>query len=234
MQPLQLKTRNRTGPFSWRAAALFILTGGGIILYFRNEKARLERERVAQLTKGVGKPKVGGPFELKDLKGNTFTEKDLEGKYSFVYFGFTHCPDICPDELDKMAEIIDIVKARGGPVMRPVFITCDPVRDTPEVLKSYLQEFHKDIIGLTGTYKQIKDVCKAYRVYFSTPENVKPDEDYLVDHSIYFYLMDPEGDFVECVGRNDTSESAAQLIMAHIKDWKRSGKPLDTAPDPEN
>lgn len=90
-----------------------------------------------------------------------------------------------------MAQIIDKVKAKfgGQSVMRPVFITCDPVRDTPQVVKKYLAEFHQDIIGLTGTYQQVKNVCKAYRVYFSTPENVTPDEDYLVDHSIYFYLM---------------------------------------------
>ena len=108
-----------------------------------------------------------------------------------VYFGFTHCPDICPDELDKMAEIIDGVKkeTNGENVFLPVFITCDPVRDTPEVLRSYLQEFHTGIIGLTGTYEQVKNVCKQYRVYFSTPQNVTPGEDYLVDHSIYFYLM---------------------------------------------
>ncbi|KAI5303210.1 hypothetical protein KEM56_007792 [Ascosphaera pollenicola] len=248
----QLKARNSTGPFSWKAGVLFIATGGAMILYFKSEKARLEREHIAQLTKGTGKPKVGGPFVLKDLKGQTFTEENLKGKYSFVYFGFTHCPDICPDELDKMAEIIDKVKEKAGHVMRPVFITCDPVRDTPEVLKEYLQEFHTDLIGLTGTYHQVKDVCKKYRVYFSTPENVKPDEDYLVDHSIYFYLMgeciqklviawvfaddrtDPEGDFVECIGRNDTPESASELILSHINDWKRAKKPLDTTPEPAN
>lgn len=108
-----------------------------------------------------------------------------------MYFGFTHCPDICPDELDKMAKIIDNVKEQcgGKTLMRPVFITCDPARDTPTVLRNYLAEFHPDIIGLTGTYQQIKNVCKQYRVYFSTPQNVKPGEDYLVDHSIYFYLM---------------------------------------------
>lgn len=71
----------------------------------------------------------------------------------------------------------------------PVFITCDPARDTPSVLKSYLSEFHPGIVGLTGTWEQIKDVCKKYRVYFSTPEGAKPGMDYLVDHSIYFYLM---------------------------------------------
>ncbi|BCS22813.1 SCO family protein [Aspergillus puulaauensis] len=224
----QLRARNSTGPFSWKAALLFVLTGAGMIVYFRVEKERLERKRIAEMSKGVGRPKVGGPFVLRDLKGEIFTEEALKGRYSFVYFGFTHCPDICPDELDKMAEIIDKVKeANGGEnVFVPVFITCDPVRDTPEVLQTYLQEFHKDIVGLTGTYDQVKQVCKAYRVYFSTPRDVKPGEDYLVDHSIYFYLMDPEGDFVECIGRQDTPESATKTIMQHINDWKREGRPL--------
>lgn len=113
-----------------------------------------------------------------------------------VYFGFTHCPDICPDELDKMAVIIDKVReeAKSDAVFQPVFITCDPSRDTPEVLRTYLKEFHSGIMGLTGTYEQVKHVCKQYRVYFSTPRDVKPGEDYLVDHSIYFYLM---GEFVD-------------------------------------
>lgn len=90
-----------------------------------------------------------------------------------------------------MADIIDKVREKfgGKQVMRPIFITCDPARDTPEVLRRYLREFHPEIIGLTGTYEQVKDVCKQYRVYFSTPKDIKPGEDYLVDHSIYFYLM---------------------------------------------
>ncbi|KAB8236995.1 SCO family protein [Aspergillus alliaceus] len=224
----QLKARNSTGPFSWKSALLFVITGGAMIIYFRVEKERLARKRVAEMSKGVGRPKVGGPFVLKDLNGNQYTEENLKGKYSFVYFGFTHCPDICPDELDKMAEIIDNVKeaTKGENVFLPVFVTCDPVRDTPEVLRSYLQEFHKDIVGLTGTYEQVKHMCKQYRVYFSTPQNVNPGDDYLVDHSIYFYLMDPDGDFVECIGRQDTPESATRVIMEHINDWKREGKPL--------
>jgi len=149
----------------------------------------MQRKRVAEHSKSVGRPLVGGPFKLIDHDGHEFTEQNLKGKYSLVYFGFTNCPDICPEELDKMAGMIDKVKATHGTVMRPVFITCDPARDTPEVTKHYLADFHEDILGLTGTYDAVKSMCKAYRVYFSTPQDVQPGQDYLVDHSIYFYLM---------------------------------------------
>ncbi|KAM3071721.1 Cu-binding protein, variant 2 [Clarireedia jacksonii] len=187
----------------------------------------MERKRVAEAAKGVGRPKVGGPFELVDHEGRRFTDADMKGRYSLVYFGFTHCPDICPEELDKMAQMIDIVNAShttnnpsSTPPLLPVFITCDPARDTPAVLKTYLKEFHPDIIGLTGTWEQIKDVCKKYRVYFSTPAGVQKGQDYLVDHSIYFYLMDPEGDFVEAIGRQHSPQQAAKIISEHVGDWR--------------
>ncbi|SLM38039.1 protein sco1 [Lasallia pustulata] len=113
----------------------------------------------------------------------------------------------------------------------PIFITCDPARDTPAVLKSYLAEFHPAMVGLTGTWEQVKAVCKAYRVYFSTPPNVKPGQDYLVDHSIYFYLMDPEGDFVEAIGRQHSAEQAARIIKEHMGDWRDGVKksPIEAA-----
>lgn len=88
-----------------------------------------------------------------------------------------------------MADMIDRVKAKCGDVLLPIMITCDPARDKPEVLRPYLKEFHPDIIGLTGEYEDIKQTCKEYRVYFSTPPELIPGQDYLVDHSIYFYLM---------------------------------------------
>lgn len=99
-----------------------------------------------------------------------------------------------------MAQMVELVKEACGDVMRPVFVTCDPARDTPEVVKAYLNEFHPDLIGLTGTWEQVKAVCKLYRVYFSTPPNVLPGQDYLVDHSIYFYLMGRESGLA-CGGR---------------------------------
>ncbi|KAI9841277.1 MAG: Cu-binding protein [Sclerophora amabilis] len=207
-------------PFSWKSGLLFLFSGGGLIVYFRHEKARMERKRIAEATKGIGKPKVGGPFELVDQNGQVFSSEDMKGKYALVYFGFTHCPDICPEELDKMANMIDLVKQRSGNVMRPIFVTCDPARDSPGVVKSYLAEFHPDLIGLSGSWEQVKSICKLYRVYFSTPPNVKPGQDYLVDHSIYFYLMDPEGDFVEAIGKQHTAEQAATIITNHVGDWR--------------
>jgi protein SCO1/2 len=147
-----------------------------------------------------------------------------------------------------MAEMIDRVKAECGEVLTPIMITCDPARDTPPVLKPYIKEFHPDLVGLTGDWESIKQTCKEYRVYFSTPPNIKPGQDYLVDHSIYFYLMggsfillllidkqsaniifllDPEGDFVEAIGRNFTAEQAAKVIRDHVNDWTG---PLDRKP----
>lgn len=235
----QIKARNKGGPFNLTAAVLFIATAGGLWTYFTYEKERMARKRIAEQTKGVGKPKVGGPFELVDQDGKVFSSNDLLGKYSLVYFGFSHCPDICPDELDKMALMYDKVRESCGDVLIPLMITCDPARDSPAVLKEYLAEFHPHFVGLTGSHEQIKDTCKAYRVYFSTPKDVAPGQDYLVDHSIYFYLMgewqhrdqkeialiisrvDPEGDFVEAIGRNFTADQAAKVIADHVKDWEK-------------
>lgn len=158
-------------------------------LYFRHEKERMTRARLVEQNKGIGRPLVGGPFSLTDTRGATFTHENLKGKYALVYFGFTNCPDICPEELDKMAEVIEMVKVKHGNALRPVFVTCDPARDSPAIIKRYLEEFHPDIVGLTGSYEDVKQTCKKYRVYFSTPQDVKPGQDYLVDHSIYFFLM---------------------------------------------
>ncbi|KAF6812335.1 Protein SCO1, mitochondrial [Colletotrichum sojae] len=215
----EAKSRHRSGPFSWKAGLLFVGTAGGLTWYFEHEKQRMERKRIAESTKGIGRPKVGGAFELIDQDGNKFTSEDMKGRYALVYFGFTHCPDICPDELDKMAQMFDLVEEKRPGSLLPIFITCDPARDDPKVVKEYLSEFHPKFIGLTGTYDEIKAMCKLYRVYFSTPQHVKPGQDYLVDHSIYFYLMDPEGDFVEALGRQHSPTAAAKVILDHMNDW---------------
>lgn len=200
---------------SWKAAALMIIVGGGLWFFFTREKKRIQVQQEAEQNRGYGKPLVGGPFSLIDTEGNEFTEQDLKGQFSIIYFGFTHCPDICPDELDKLGAWLDQFKREGYKV-KPVFITCDPARDTPAVIKEYLTDFHPDIIGLTGTYEQVKNACKQYRVYFSTPKDVKPGQDYLVDHSIFFYLMDSDGEFVDALGRNYDNETGPLRIKEQI------------------
>lgn len=220
----EAKSRYRSGPFSWKAGVLFVATAGLLMWYFEFEKERMHRKRIADSTKGVGRPKVGGDFELIDQTGKRFTSADMSGRYALVYFGFSHCPDICPDELDKMAQMFDKVQEQRPGGLLPIFVTCDPARDTPKVLAEYLAEFHPKFIGLTGSYEDIKAMCKKYRVYFSTPQNVQPGQDYLVDHSIYFYLMDPEGNFVEALGRQHSPTAGAKLIIDHMNDWSGSWK----------
>ncbi|AOW05821.1 SCO1/SenC-domain-containing protein [Yarrowia lipolytica] len=218
--PGEMHRRQYKGIFDFKVFALFVASGVGIYWFFQSEKAKVTQRREAEANRGYGKPLVGGPFVLQDHKGGIFSSEDLKGKFSLLYFGFSMCPDICPDELDKMAIMIDEVNKSNPGQLQPLFITCDPARDSPEVLEEYLSEFHPQILGLTGTYDEIKQTCKAYRVYFSTPPNVKPGQDYLVDHSIFFYLMDPEGQFLDVLGRNLTAEEAVAKIREDIKTWE--------------
>ncbi|KAG4304114.1 hypothetical protein PORY_002478 [Pneumocystis oryctolagi] len=218
-----LRNKEKIGPFTWKSGALFLLTGAGLTWYFKNEKEKMQQRRKENQNRSIGNAKIGGPFELTDHNGKNVTNKDFLGKYMLIYFGFTRCPDICPEELDKMASIINCLLYVNNKknAITPIFITCDPNRDTPSLIKEYLQEFHPQIIGLTGTYESIKAVCKAYRVYFSTPPDIKPGDDYLVDHSIFFYLMNPDGQFQEVFGRHYTAEQIGEKILQHVYNWEK-------------
>lgn len=218
----ETNARNRAavGVFSWKAAALFVATGGGLYYYFTTEKAKVEeRKRQQAADAKVGRPKVGGPFQLTSHENKPFTEADLLGKWSLIYFGFTRCPDICPEELDKMGEVVEAIDTSHGPIVQPVFISCDPARDSVPVVKKYIAEFHPRLIGLTGTYEQVKAACKAYRVYFSTPPNASENDDYLVDHSIFFYLMDPKGQFVDAFGKSQTADVVKEKVVKAIREY---------------
>lgn len=120
---------------------MFSATGVGLWMYYRNERNKhLESRGKLEVAGQVGSPQIGGPFTLIDANGRDFSDKDFLGKYYLLYFGFTHCPDICPEELSKIAEAVEIVKKSDPKAsLLPVFITCDPERDTPEVIKSYLK-----------------------------------------------------------------------------------------------
>ncbi|KAF8075973.1 SCO1/SenC-domain-containing protein [Lyophyllum atratum] len=203
-------------------AALFIIAGIGLFYYFRYEKVRLlEQREQERASKQYGRPQIGGPFNLTTPEGQPFTEQDLQGKWPLVYFGFTNCPDICPEELDKMTAVLNVIEEEHGKIFQPVFISVDPARDTPSRVGTYLKDFHPSFVGLVGTYDATKAVCKAYRVYFSTPPNADPAGDYLVDHSIFVYLLDPHGKFVEAFGQAVPKEDIIAKVGEVVEEWKK-------------
>ncbi|KAG0698007.1 SCO1/SenC-domain-containing protein [Suillus ampliporus] len=210
------------GVFTPKAAALFVATGVGLFYYFRHEKQKLLEQRQKELeSRSVGRPHVGGPFTLTTHENKSFSDKDLLGKWNFVYFGFTNCPDICPAELDKIGAVLTSLEKDYGSIFQPVFISVDPARDSISQMKTYLDDFHPRIIGLTGDYATVKSTCKAYRVYFSTPPNADPKGDYLVDHSIYVYLMDPNGQFVEAFGQSSTPDEVVERVKKEISEFEK-------------
>jgi cytochrome oxidase Cu insertion factor (SCO1/SenC/PrrC family) len=153
---------------------------------------------------------VGGPFTLTDQTGRKVTEKDFLGKYLLVFFGYTYCPDICPTELQVMSAALDSLGPKADAI-QPVFITVDPQRDTPEVLKQYIGNFHPRLVGLTGTPEEIASVAKTYRVFFSRVDNSAPDT-YLMDHSTIMYLMDPQGKFLKHFSYSTDSAALAKAL----------------------
>lgn len=142
----------------------------------------------------TGKALIGGAFEALDHNGNPYTDQDMLGHYSIVYFGFTHCPDICPTGLLKIANALDAMGSDGEQIV-PYFVSVDPERDTPEILAQYITHFHPRLIGITGTIEQVDTIAKAYKVYYQRQESDSA-LGYLVDHSGFMYLMDPDGEYV--------------------------------------
>jgi protein SCO1/2 len=145
---------------------------------------------------GSGVALVGGPFSLTNQDGKKVSEKDFLGKHMLVFFGYTYCPDICPTELQVMMAALDTLGPDAEKI-QPVFVSVDPERDTPEVLKSYVENFGPRLIGLTGTPEEIAGIAKAYRAYYAKAPNPSAPESYLMDHSSIIYLMGPDGRFVK-------------------------------------
>jgi protein SCO1 len=151
--------------------------------------------RGGQPVQSSGTALVGGPFSLVGADGKTVTDADFRGRYMLVFFGFTHCPDICPAELQVIAQALDKLGGKGKKVV-PVFITLDPERDTPKAMAEYVKSFGPNFVGLTGSPEAIAAAARAYRVAYAKVENKESAGDYSVDHSALVYLMDPEGKYV--------------------------------------
>jgi protein SCO1 len=164
-------------------------------------------------TRPGGVAQVGGPFTLVDKNGRAVTEKELRGKPYLVFFGFTHCPDVCPTKLFEISEVLRATGERGRD-LRALFITVDPERDTPEALKSYLGSFDERIVGLTGTPAAIQDTIKAFKAYARKVPT--KDGDYTMEHTALVYLMDRKGNFVGSFNLNRAPGDAAQELLRQL------------------
>lgn len=161
-----------------------------------------------------GPASIGGPFTLVDEDGRTVTDKDVMTKPSLVYFGYTFCPDICPTDLARNAEAVDLLAAKGFDVT-PVFISVDPHRDTPERLKEWTDLLHPKMIGLTGSKEQIDAVAKEYRTYYEVPKDTS-DPYYIVGHQTQTFLMSPTKGFLEFFSSPDTPEKIAETTACFL------------------
>ena len=173
-------------------------------------------ETFAQCRGGTvaGDAAIGGPFELVNGDGETVTDKDVITKPSLLYFGYTFCPDVCPFDVARNADAVDMLEEMGH-VVTPVFITIDPNRDTPEVVKDYAFNMHERMIALTGSDEQIANVSSAYRTYYNAHD--QSDEYYLVDHSTFSYLVLPEHGFVDFFRRDMSADAMAERISCFVE-----------------
>eukprot|EP00249_Psilotum_nudum_P010193 c22393_g1_i1 orf=100-1116(+) len=207
---------------AWTSFGAFVMTVAGYFMYHSSErKGPITATRPSSIhsTPVVGKVAIGGPFRLVKHEGNIVTDRDFVGHWSVLYFGYTSCPDNCPEELQKLAEAVEKIDTRVNEKVVPVFVTIDPERDTGEQIQAYIGEFHPVFVGLTGTVDAIRQVAREFRVYYKKIED--EGSDYLVDHSHTMYLMDPNMEFVKFFGRDYSADDLTDAIVLEIKKARR-------------
>lgn len=180
-----------------------IVLGGAILL------------QLSGISGGPAPSAIGGPFTLTDHNGNTFTEKDLAGKPTLIFFGFTYCPDICPTTLFEVSEVLRAAGSDADKV-RVLFVSVDPDRDTASALKDYLSSFDDRIIGLRGTQEQTDAIASAYKVYARKIPTGDAPEDYTMDHTAIVYLLDKQGRFVNAFNLQRPPEEAARDLGRYL------------------
>lgn len=200
----------------WAAgvAALALLVGVAFVIFAPRSDDKFAQCRTSVIAGGA--ETLGGPFTLMDENGVTVTDKEVIDQPTLLYFGYAFCPDVCPLDNARNAEAVEVLESRGT-IVKPVFISVDPERDTPELLRDFTDNLHPRMLGLTGTEAQILAASKAYRTYFKKQEPDAGDEDYyLIDHSTFTYLVLPEDGFVEFFRREVTPEQMADRVQCFL------------------
>lgn len=165
---------------------------------------------------GTGEVAIGGNFTLVDGDGKTYQARDFRGKYMLVYFGFTHCPDICPTTLLMMSNALEQLGDEARDVV-PIFITLDPERDTPKTVKTYARNFSETMLGLTGTLEQVKQAAHAYKVFFTKVRTEDSAAGYMIDHSGFIYLMGKDGKYLTHFSHNMPMQALVSAIRKHVR-----------------
>jgi len=156
---------------------------------------------------------IGGPFQLTDQHGNSVTDKNLKGKPTLIFFGYTHCPDVCPTSLFEISEVLRAL-GKDSDKVNAVFISVDPERDTQAAMKDYLSSFDPHLEGLSGDPAETAKVITSYRVYAKKVPT--KDGDYTMDHTALIYLMDRDGRFVSPFNLKRTPEEAAADLRRYL------------------
>jgi protein SCO1/2 len=183
------------------------LLGAGILIF----NTDMQGNRVVT----SGKALVGGPFTLTGKDGKTVTDRDFRGRYMLVFFGFTHCPDICPAELQVMAAALDGLGKDADKVV-PIFISLDPERDTPDVVTAYVENFGPNFVGLTGSSEAVAEAAKAYRVTYQKFQDESMGDNYSIDHSALAYLMSPDGEFITHIPYGTPADKMTETLRRYL------------------
>ena len=163
---------------------------------------------------------IKSQFNLIDNKGSPVTNETYYGKFTLIFFGFTFCPDVCPNTLNKISSTYDLLEEDVKKNLKVIFITVDPERDTPNVLNEYLLSFNHEFIGLTGSIIRINEAAQSMGVYYKKNIANGEDNDYLIDHSSIKFLMDKKGNYLAHFSRELTAEELSIRISQKIKDYK--------------
>lgn len=175
----------------------------------------------AQLAEVMGNAEpaaqIGGSFSLTDMTGKAVSDTDFRGRVMMVFFGFTHCPDMCPTAMSVFTKVMGQLDEAKAAQVAPILISVDPERDTPEVMAKYLANFDKRIIGLTGTPEQVKQAAGTYRAYYAKAAGATASNDYMVDHSGYVYLMGKDGAFINAVSYDAGEQALLSQLTEALK-----------------